>query len=107
MGNILLQILGNHRNNVMTSWDTLEESWLCRICPRYFRLNTQSTAKWLRGKIIKLFDPSYGFEVKDFEIAIFGKISPGYLQNRGPNQNVLEVQPPQKWGLGLDMTLTM
>ena len=100
MGNILLRILGNHRNTVMTSWDTLEESWLCRICPRYFRLNTQSTAKWLifegRGKIIKLFDPSYGFEVKDFEIAIFGKISPGYLQNRVSDQKVLRYDPPPK-----------
>jgi len=38
---------------------------------------------------IKVFDSCCGFEVIDFEIAIFGKISPGYIQNHGSDQKDL------------------
>ena len=35
--------------------------------------------------VLKHFDPSYGFEVIYFEIAIFGEIITGYLQNCVPS----------------------
>ena len=38
-----------------------------------------------------LFDLSNGFRLIDFKIAIFGHISPGYPQNCGLDQKVLEV----------------
>ena len=45
--------------------------------------------------LLKLFDPSNGFEVWDFKRIFFGQ---NYLQIHGPDQKVLEVWPPQKWG---------
>ena len=44
----------------------------------------------------KTFWSEQQFKSLDFEIAIFGQISPGYLQNCGLDQKVLEVWPPQE-----------